>query len=112
MKGFIWYKINKLKGNSVIGMGYMICVNSEDVLFVVKGWLFECLNVVICQYQMVLCGEYSVKFDIFCDLLVQLLGDVFCIELFVRIQVEGWDSWGNECINSLELIFVIILVVL
>lgn len=103
MKGFTWHKTNKLKGNSAIGMGHMTRANSEDMLFAVKGRLPERLNAAICQHQTAPRGEHSAKPDIFRDLLVSLLGDVPRIELFARTQAEGWDSWGNECINSLEL---------
>ncbi|HDX9050789.1 TPA: S-adenosylmethionine-binding protein [Yersinia enterocolitica] len=103
MKGFTWHKTNKLKGNSAIGMGHMTRANSEDMLFAVKGRLPERLNAGICQHQTAPRGEHSAKPDIFRDLLVSLLGDIPRIELFARTQAEGWDSWGNECINSIDL---------
>lgn len=98
MKGFIWYKMNKYKGNSVIGMGYMIWVNSEDCLFVVCGKLLVCMDVLICQYVMVLCLENLCKLDVICEKLVQLFGDVLCIEFFVCQLFYGFDVWGNQCL--------------
>jgi len=35
--------------------------------------------------------------------IVQLCGDLPRIELFARSQTEGWDVWGNEVENSIDL---------
>lgn len=37
------------------------------------------------------------------DRIVQLYGNVPRVELFARQNVNGWDAWGNECINDIEL---------
>lgn len=34
---------------------------------------------------------------------MQLYGDIPRIELFARKNVTGWDAWGNECKNDIEL---------
>jgi len=31
------------------------------------------------------------------------MGDISRVELFARQKVEGWDSWGNEIKNDIEL---------
>ena len=31
------------------------------------------------------------------------MGDVPHIELFARQKTDGWDVWGNEVINDVEL---------
>ncbi|WLS77239.1 MT-A70 family methyltransferase [Erwinia pyri] len=36
--------------------------------------------------------------------LEELYGDVSHIELFSRRPSEGWDIWGNECENSIQLV--------
>ena len=36
--------------------------------------------------------------------LEKLYGEVKRIELFAREEWNGWDRWGNECNNSVELI--------
>ena len=41
-------------------------------------------------------GDHSRKPAVFCDLIVELLGDRPRIELFARERVEGWDAWGDE----------------
>jgi len=35
--------------------------------------------------------------------IVQLFGDLPRIELFARQKVEGWDTWGNEVANDVDL---------
>lgn len=37
------------------------------------------------------------------DRIVQLTGDVSRVELFARQKTPGWDNWGNEVENDLEL---------
>ena len=103
MKGFTWHKTNKNKGNSAIGMGHMTRANSEDCLFAVKGRLPKRINASICQHVTAPRTAHSEKPHIIRDNLVSLLGDVPKIELFSRENIQGWDAWGNECINSIEM---------
>lgn len=103
MKGFTWHKTNKKKGNSAIGMGHMTRANSEDCLFAVKGRLPKRINASICQHVTAPRTAHSEKPHIIRDNLVSLLGDVPKIELFSRENTQGWDAWGNECINSIEM---------
>ncbi len=41
-------------------------------------------------------GVHSVKPDEVRQRIVTLAGDVPRIELFARVEVDGWDAWGNE----------------
>lgn len=103
MKGFTWHKTNKNKGNSAIGMGHMTRANSEDCLFAIKGRLPKRINASICQHVTAPRAAHSEKPHIIRDNLVSLLGNVPKIELFSRENIQGWDAWGNECINSIEM---------
>jgi|SRR5476651_1687295 len=103
MKGFTWHKTNRKKGNSAIGMGHMTRANSEDCLFAVRGKLPARINAAICQHQTFPRMEHSAKPAGIRDLLVDLLGDVPRIELFAREQADGWHTWGNECLQSVQL---------
>jgi N6-adenosine-specific RNA methylase IME4 len=103
MKGFTWHKTNRKKGNSAIGMGHMTRANSEDCLFAVKGKLPERMDASICQHITAPRMEHSAKPPIIRDKLVQLLGDVPRIELFSRDNADGWDAWGNECNQTVDL---------
>lgn len=105
MKGFTWGKINRVKRNHAIGMGHMTRANSEDMLFAYRGKLPERLNAGICQLQIFPRMEHSAKPPEFRDLLVDLVGDVPRIELFCRgVPASGWSGFGNECLNSLNLV--------
>jgi len=104
MKGFTWHKTNKHKGNNAIGMGHMTRANSEDCLFAVRGKLPQRMDASICQHITAPRMEHSAKPQQFRDALVKLLGDVPRIELFARAQDNGWDSWGNQCDQSVELV--------
>jgi N6-adenosine-specific RNA methylase IME4 len=37
------------------------------------------------------------------DRIVTLVGDVPRVELFARQKTLGWDTWGNELENDLEM---------
>ncbi len=103
MKGFTWHKTNKHKGNSAIGMGHMTRANSEDCLFAVRGKLPARLDASICQHISAPRMDHSSKPGIIRDSLTQLLGDIPKIELFARSNHAGWDAWGNECRNSIQM---------
>jgi len=47
--------------------------------------------------------EHSRKPDEVRDFIIQLVGDLPRIELFARQKTEGWDVWGNELENSIDL---------
>jgi N6-adenosine-specific RNA methylase IME4 len=47
--------------------------------------------------------EHSRKPDEARERIVRLCGDLPRIELFARQKVDGWDSWGNEVTNDVEL---------
>lgn len=103
MKGLTWHKTNKYKGNSAIGMGHLTRANSEDCLFAIHGSLPARIDASICQHFTAARMDHSAKPPIARQMLERLLGDVPRIELFARERAEGWASWGNECVNSVEL---------
>ena len=47
--------------------------------------------------------KHSKKPDETRDRIVELMGDVPRIELFARQHTPGWDVWGNEAPDSVEL---------
>jgi N6-adenosine-specific RNA methylase IME4 len=47
--------------------------------------------------------KHSKKPDCVRDMIVQLCGDIPRIELFARQNVNGWDAWGNEVSESVNL---------
>ena len=47
--------------------------------------------------------QHSKKPDITREKIVELMGNVPRIELFARQKTEGWDVWGNEAPDSVQL---------
>jgi site-specific DNA-methyltransferase (adenine-specific) len=47
--------------------------------------------------------KHSKKPDIVRSKIVALCGDIPRVELFAREKTEGWDVWGNEVVNDIEL---------
>ena len=56
------------------------------------------------QLQRYKVREHSRKPDEFRHEIVKLVGDLPRIELFARQKTEGWDAWGNEVENDIELL--------
>lgn len=47
--------------------------------------------------------EHSRKPDQVSERIVELLGDIPRLELFARRKTPGWDVWGNEVTNDIEI---------
>ncbi|WP_279203768.1 MT-A70 family methyltransferase [Obesumbacterium proteus] len=78
--------------------------NQESCLIAVRGKGLERSDAAIKQVIYSPLGEHSAKPGEARYRLEKLYGDVKRIELFARKQVDGWDSWGNECSQSVELV--------
>ena len=99
---FTWVKKNKKSLTNFWGMGRWTRSNAEVCLLAVKG-----------KPQRVSMGVHSIieepvmqhsrKPQIVRDRIIELVGDVPRIELFCREAPHGWDTWGNECVNSIEI---------
>ena len=100
--GFSWIKTNKNDGKPFFGIGYYTKSNCEVCLLGVKGKPIKVSNsvssVIISPRE-----EHSKKPSIIRDKIVQLCGDIPRLELFARQKPEGWDVWGNEVENDLDL---------
>jgi len=103
--GFAWAKKTK-KGTPVCFMGaYTMKSGVELCLLATKGKnahkFVKKHNVksLIESERM----EHSKKPDEVRTRIVELVGDIPRVELFARQKVEGWDSWGNEVENNIEL---------
>lgn len=101
MKGFTWHKITK-NGLSHFGMGHYTRANSEDCLIAIKGSP-KIASHGVRQFLEAPIREHSKKPDEVRSRLEQLCGDVPRVELFARENHEGWDAWGNEVKESINL---------
>lgn len=94
---FVW---NKIKHN----MGHYNSVRHEFLLIATKGSctpeVKKLFNSVISEERK----EHSKKPQIFRDIINTLYPTGNRIELFARQKTEGWDIWGNELENDIELL--------
>jgi N6-adenosine-specific RNA methylase IME4 len=47
--------------------------------------------------------RHSQKPDEVRERIVELMGNVPRLEMFARTRTPGWDTWGNEVKNSVEI---------
>lgn len=99
---FNWVKKNKKADSYFWGLGYWTRANSELCLLATKGKPKRISKSVhqICDAKI---QEHSKKPDEIRNKIIQLCGDLPRIELFARQNVNGWDAWGNEVEESINL---------
>lgn len=109
MNGFVWNKLTQ-KNKPHFGMGFYTRAGSESVIIATKGKFkpksHSVRAVFNSESQIQFEGKalihsrkpYQVR-----DLIVDLCGDVPRLEMFARESAEGWDAFGNECENSIEI---------
>lgn len=99
---FVWVKQNKKTPSLFWGMGYWTRANAELCIIATKGSPKRQSRAV---HQVILSQieQHSKKPDETRDRIVALMGDVPRIELFARQKTEGWDVWGNEAPDCVEL---------
>ena len=52
---------------------------------------------------MMLSMKHSKKPDVVRDKIIELVGDLPRLEMFARESAPGWDVFGNEAQNSIEI---------
>jgi N6-adenosine-specific RNA methylase IME4 len=92
---FTWVKRNPQNGTWFWGMGRWTRANPELCLLATKGKPKRQDAGVHSIIESAI-GEHSEKPFETRERIVKLMGDVPRIELFGRVQVEGWDVWGND----------------
>lgn len=100
--GFVWIKRNKKSPTWFLGLGFWTRGNAEICLLAVRG---KPKRKSASVHQLIISPieEHSKKPDETRSRIVELLGDVPRIELFARQKTPGWDVWGNEAPDSVEL---------
>lgn len=103
---FQWVKYNKKSNTPFMGMGRWTRGNSEPCLLATRGkphrvdagvrQLLETFEEEeVLQARR---GEHSAKPEEARIRIEQLMGpDLAKVELFSRVNIPGWDFWGNEC---------------
>ena len=84
-------------------MGHYNSVRHEMLLICTKG---SCTPEKRKLYDSVVSipkTKHSKKPDYFADLIDELYFTGERVELFARDKKEGWDAWGNEVENSIDI---------
>ena len=84
------------------GMGYWTRSNAEICLLATKGKPKR-QSAGVHQFLISPIEQHSKKPDAAREKIVALMGDLPRIELFARQKTPGWDIWGNELPNSIEM---------
>lgn len=105
--GFVWVKKNRKYGSLFWGMGAYTRANAEVCLLgISKNTKAQQLVKSHAVHQIISSAveAHSRKPKEVRQRIVDLVGDISRIELFAREKTEGWDVWGNELPNSIELL--------
>lgn len=98
---FVWSKRTK-NGKEVANLGRWTMGNVEVCLIGVKG---KPKRLVKNIRQLVVAErtKHSKKPDEVRQRIVTLMGNIPRIELFAREKIDGWDVWGDEVQNDIEI---------
>lgn len=99
---FVWVKTSKATGQPNCRVGQWTLNGTEQCLLGIKGKMKKNCNNVR-QVYMGAREAHSKKPDEIRSRIVKLFGDLPRIELFARNQSLGWDVFGDEVENSVDL---------
>ncbi len=99
---FQWLKLNPKSLTPFYGLGRWTRGNTEPCLLATKGKPQRKSKAVF-QLIQTPRRNHSQKPEIVRDKIIELMGDLFRIELFAREKTGGWDVWGNEVESDIEL---------
>lgn len=91
-----------VKSENGAGMGWFFRGDTEHVVFAVRGNLPISSDRRVSNVFRGSRGEHSQKPDSFLDLVEQVSPGPY-LEMFARRQRLGWDTWGNEALNHIDL---------
>jgi len=103
---FMWVKKNKKSDTNFWGMGAYTRANAELCLLAISKKTKASVLVKDHGVHQIIESpimKHSEKPPETRDKIIQLCGNISRLELFSRQKIEGWDSWGNEIENDIEL---------
>jgi N6-adenosine-specific RNA methylase IME4 len=108
--GFVWVKRNKKKAKNGFwdwaswfwGMGRWTRSNAELCLIAVKGKP-ERISASVHSIIDEPIGEHSAKPDEVRKRIIKLCGDLPRLEMFAREETKGWDVFGDQVNNSINI---------
>lgn len=132
MKGFTWVKLNELvkkhiekamRDRFISGGGFdfdffmdllndqirmnggnYTRANTEDCLIAIRGKGLQRLDASIKQVVIDALGKHSAKPEEVRRRIERLYGNVKRLEMFARESAPGWDVWGNQAPNPIDLV--------
>lgn len=81
-----------------IGLGGAYSLTTEHILFCRRGTL-KAKTRIDTTWNLWKRGRHSAKPEAFLDL-VEAVSPGPYLEMFARRNRLGWDTWGNECLNT------------
>jgi N6-adenosine-specific RNA methylase IME4 len=93
---FTWVKQNIKSDSIFLGLGHYTRGNAEIVLLGKRGKGIPIQDSGVSQIIISRRREHSRKPDEARSKIESLFGEVSRIELFGRVECNGWDVWGNE----------------
>ena len=99
---FVWVKTTKKGEIRMDGLGNYTMSNAEICLIGKKGKISR-KNTGVKQIILSQKTRHSEKPQEARKRITDLMGDLPRIELFARQKTDGWDTWGNEVKNDIEL---------
>lgn len=100
---FSWIKKNKKSDSLFWGMGYWTRANTELCLLATRGKPKR-ISASVHSVVVTPIESHSKKPQEVRNRIVSLMGNIPRIELFARQKTEGWDIWGNELENDVDLL--------
>jgi len=98
------YKTQAVWDKEIIGMGYWFRGQHEILLVGVKGKFSPPLpEFRVSSVFKERRGKHSKKPEFVRDMIGESFKEFDKLELFARQKADGWDSWGNEVNNDIEL---------
>lgn len=103
MNGFVWKKLTKKK-LPFFGMGFWTRAGSESAIIAIRGKPKPSSRSVRAVFDAV-AGKHSQKPERIYELCHELAGDVNMLDMFSRQRREGWDAFGDEVEDSINIPF-------
>lgn len=100
--GFEWFKTHK-SGKPTHFMGAWVVGGAIELCLIAHKGRPKRIAKNIKRLVIAERREHSRKPDEVRDRIVELMGDLPRVELFARQKVDGWDAWGNEVPNDIQL---------
>ena len=85
-----------------IGVGYYFRNNTEHLIFAIRGKGLQTKDRSQATWEIADRLKHSQKPDVFYEIIEKMSFEPR-LELFARQRREGWDCWGNEVENDIEL---------